>query len=68
VSPAKTAKPIKMPFVMWTRVGPRNHVLDGGPDPSREVEISRANRTQASINSRIKMIMIFSPKIIIIFI
>jgi len=23
-----------MPFGLKTRVGPRNHVLDGGPDPS----------------------------------
>ena len=29
VSPAKTAEPIEMPFVGWTRVGPRNHLLDG---------------------------------------
>jgi len=33
VSPAKTAEPIEMPFGLWTLVGPRNHVLDGGPDP-----------------------------------
>jgi len=26
---AKTAEPIEMPFGMWTRVGPGNHVLDG---------------------------------------
>ena len=30
VSPAKTAEPIEMPFGLWTRVGPENHVLDGG--------------------------------------
>ena len=30
VSPAKTAEPIEMPFGLCTRVGPRNHVLDGG--------------------------------------
>jgi len=33
VSPAKTAEPIEMPFKLWTRLGPRNHVLDEGPDP-----------------------------------
>ena len=35
VSPAKTAAPIEieMPFGLRTRVGQRNHVLDGGPDP-----------------------------------
>jgi len=32
VSPAKTAGPINMPFGLWPRVGPRNHVLDGSPD------------------------------------
>jgi len=32
VSPAKTAEPIEMSFGVWSRVGPRNHVLDGGPD------------------------------------
>ena len=30
--PAKTAEPIEMPFGLWTRVGPRIHVLDGGSD------------------------------------
>jgi len=29
VNPAKTAEPIEMPFGLWTRVGPMNHVLDG---------------------------------------
>jgi len=32
VSPAKTAELIQMPIGVWTLVGPRNHVLDGGPD------------------------------------
>jgi len=32
VSPAKTAEPIEMLFGLRTRVGPENHVLDGGPD------------------------------------
>ena len=31
--PAKMAGPIEMPFGTWARVGPINHVLDGGPDP-----------------------------------
>jgi len=35
-SPAKTAEPIEMPFELWTRVGPRNHVFDGGSDPPFE--------------------------------
>ena len=29
----KTAELIKMLFGLWILVGPRNHVLDGGPDP-----------------------------------
>jgi len=29
---AKTAEPIEMPFGLWARMGPRNHVLDGGSD------------------------------------
>jgi len=36
VSPAKTDEPIEMPFGLWTRVGPRDHVLCGGPDPQGE--------------------------------
>jgi len=32
VSCAKMAEPIKMPFVLWTLVDPRNHALDVGPD------------------------------------
>ena len=36
MSPAKTAELIEMPFGLWTRVGPGNRVLDGGPDPPME--------------------------------
>ena len=32
MGPAKTAEPVEMRFGLQTRVGPRNHVLDGGPD------------------------------------
>ena len=28
----KMAEPIQLPFRVWTRVGPRSHVLGGGPD------------------------------------
>jgi len=34
--PAKTAAPIEMSFRLRTRMGSRNHVLDGGPDPPME--------------------------------
>jgi len=33
VSPAKMAQPFEMPFGLRTRLSPRNHVLDGYPDP-----------------------------------
>ena len=36
VSPSKTAEPIEMPFGLLARMGPRNHVLDGVPDPPWE--------------------------------
>ena len=35
-SPTKTNEPIEVPFGVWTRVGPRNDVLSGGPDPLGE--------------------------------
>jgi len=34
LSPAKTAATIEMPFGMRTWLGPGNHVLGGGPNPS----------------------------------
>ena len=33
MSHTNTAAPIEMPFGLMTRVGPGNHILDGGPDP-----------------------------------
>jgi len=33
VSPTKPAEPVEMPSGLWTRVGPRNPALGGGPDP-----------------------------------
>ena len=34
--PAKMAASIEISFRLRTRVGSRNHVLDGGPDPPME--------------------------------
>ena len=31
--PTKTAKPIDVPFGVWTHVGPKNHVFDEAPIP-----------------------------------
>jgi len=36
LSPAKMAELIEMPFGLKSQVGPGNHVLYGGPDPSME--------------------------------
>jgi len=33
MSPAKTAEPIEIPFVLWAQLGLRNHVLDGSRSP-----------------------------------
>jgi len=44
VSPAKTAEPIEMPFGMWTKMGPRKHVLDGVQIATRDLEIFRVKR------------------------
>ena len=35
MSRTKTDEPIEMSFRLWTRVGSGNHVLGGGPDPTR---------------------------------
>ena len=40
VSPAKNAEPIEMPFGLWTRMDPRNHVLDGGSEVVRDVAMA----------------------------
>ena len=33
VRPPSAAQPVEMAFRLRTWVGPRNHALDGGPDP-----------------------------------
>jgi len=43
VSPAKMAEPVEMPFGTWAEVGPRNYVLDRGPDPPWEGALLRGN-------------------------
>ena len=44
VGPAKTAEPIEMPFGLRTRMGPGNHVLDGGSDPTMGGAILRRKK------------------------
>jgi len=53
VSPATTDEPIEMPFGLWTRVGPRNHVLDWGPDPHEKGVILRGKGADHCIVQRI---------------
>jgi len=31
---AKTAEPIEMPFWLWDRMGPMNHVIHGSRSPN----------------------------------
>jgi len=40
VSCAETAEPIDVLFRLCTRMGPRNHVLDGGPAALRDVAMA----------------------------
>jgi len=50
VSHAKTDEPIEMSFALWTGVGPRNHVLDGGPDPPwEEVILTREGAAHCKV-------------------
>ena len=47
---AKTAEPIEMPFGFWARMGPRNHVLDGGPAVLRDVAMGTKFGTKIAIS------------------
>jgi len=40
----KTAEPIKMPFGLWTWVGPRNHALDAVQIPPPEGSMLRGKK------------------------
>jgi len=39
------AEPIEMLFGLWARMGPRNHVLDGGPAMLRDVAMETSYGT-----------------------
>jgi len=47
---AKTAEPIKMPFGLWARMDPRNHVLDEGPEVLTDVAMEANFETQFGIS------------------
>jgi len=50
VSCAKTAEPIEMPFGLWARMGPRNHVLDGSLQVLRDVAMATNFGSKIAIN------------------
>ena len=50
VSPAITVASIEMPFTLWTRMGRRNHVLDGSPEVLRDVAMATHFGTEIAIN------------------
>jgi len=37
---AKTVEPIEMAFGLWAQMGPRNHVLDRGPQVLRDIAMA----------------------------
>ena len=43
------AEPIEMSFRLWARIGPENHVLDGGPAVLRDVAMATNLGTQFAI-------------------
>jgi len=45
----ETDEPIEMPSGMWTRVGPRDHVLGGTPNPQAILGAFTAMRPFAKI-------------------
>jgi len=47
---AKTVEPIEMPFLLWVRMGSRNHVLDGSPETLRDVAMATNFGTKIAIN------------------
>jgi len=52
VSPAKMAAPIDMLFGLRTQVGPRNCVLDAGPDPPWERANLRGRKGRPIVKHR----------------
>jgi len=48
-SSVKMAEPIEMPFGLWVRMAPRNHMLDGSPEVLRDVAMATNFGTQFAI-------------------
>ena len=45
----KTAKSMDMPFGLWVRMGPRNHMSDGSPQLLKDVAMATNFGTQFAI-------------------
>jgi len=48
MNPITAAQPIEMPFGLRTPVGPRNHVLDMGPDRPKQMDTPDDNLPSAA--------------------
>jgi len=49
MSPVEMAEPMEMPFGLWSWVGPRKHVLDGGPNPCARAILSRKDAAHCKV-------------------
>jgi len=58
MSCAVTAEPIEMPFGGLKQFDPRNHVIDGGPDPLQKGALLR--RTLATVRGDMTVMRTFA--------
>jgi len=49
MSPVEMAEPMEMPFGLWTWVGPKKHILDGGPNPCARAILSRKGAAHCKV-------------------
>jgi len=56
VSCEKKVEPIEMPFGLFSRMGPRNHVLDGSPQVLRDVAMATNYGTKIAITGFVRTI------------
>jgi len=55
VSTPKMAEPIKMPFGLWTLVGPRNHILNGVQIPRGKWQFLGEGVAQCKVSGILSM-------------
>jgi len=58
----KTAEPIEMSFGWLTHVGPRNHVLDGGPDRTNTFTAARGDKSAMRPFAKLLCILVYFHK------